>query len=726
MSNVKFLRGTQAKFDQLTAFNEGAFYLTSDTNRLYYANSSTKASYLNKYIYSVVDADALAEKVTAGEIKTGDFAYITGSNSLMVMVTDTSYKQVNAYEDTNDTIETNGLTFVKSVDGGDITFNFTLSQQKKNKSGKVITSPTDITGSLVISQSDIAQIVTATAVGVTATIGDNVATVKTSGVGASADDTGFTITGTGSVKVTGNSNAIEISGTDHQYTLSSAAKSTNITLGDGSKTTSVAVNAKADSQITVDGTEANKVVIGHKVMDSTNTTPSENVVDGGSIEAISGLTLENGHVTGIATKTFNLTKSKEYKITNVGADNQGKISVTLKAGDAGSAVLSGQDLYFTVGKNTKTTVYNQGDLDVYTSTEIDKKLRELNGMTYRGAIPSDSVPTLPSSGVQSGDTYKIATAGSYDKHQCKVGDLLIASGPEGADGIIPSDSIEWTYIPSGNDTDSQFGLLADVANKKITMRNETSSANVGSITMGHGDNIEVTAVQGTSKKDIAFTVSHTGDAADKTDNTGTLKVLTSSGETNVFTAITDMTSDSHGHITAFTVDKFQLPADNNTKYDLTLADNTIDLAGTDQSHDKVEFVEGDKVTITTSTVDGNKITVAHGDVTTTADKTQATTNTAVSVAAAGTFDAITSVETDKGHVTKYKVVKYKLPEAIKNKTLSDEITASDNKATITTTLTATDSSHVSKTVNVKSTGSLSITKDETDGAIAVDLVWGSF
>lgn len=644
----------------------------------------------------------------------------------MVMVTDASYKQVNAYEDTNDTIETNGLTFIKSVADGDITFNFTLSQQKKNKSGKVVTSPTDITGSLVISQSDIAQIVTATAVGVTATLDDNVATVKTSGIGASATDTGFTITGSGSVKVLGNTNAIEISGTDHQYTLSSAAKSTNITLDDGSKTTSVAVNAKVDSQITVDGTDANKIVIGHKVMDSNNTAPSENVVDGGSIEAISGLTLENGHVTGIATKTFNLTKSKEYKITNVGADNQGKISVTLKAGDAGSAVLSGQDLYFTVGKDTKTTVYNQGELDVYTSTEIDKKLRELNGMTYRGAVPSDSVPVLPSIGVQSGDTYKVATADSYGGHQCKVGDLLIASGPEGEDGIIPSDHIEWTYIPSGNDTDSQFGLLADVVNKKITMRNETSEKNTGSITMVQGDNIGVTAAKGASNKDITFTVGHTGDAADKTDNTKTPKVLTSSGSTNVFTAITDMTSDSHGHITAFTVDKFQLPADNNTKYDLTLADNTIDLAGTDDSHDKVEFVEGDKVTITTSTTDGNKITVAHGDVATEADKTQATTNTAVSVAAAGTFDAITSVETDKGHVTKYKVVKYKLPEAIKNKTLSDKITVSNNKATIETTLTANDSSHVSKTVNIKSTGSLSITKDEIDGAIAVDLVWGSF
>lgn len=643
----------------------------------------------------------------------------------MVMVTDTSYKQVNAYEDTNDTIETNGLTFVKSVADGDITFNFTLSQQKKDKGGKVVTSPTDITGSLVISQSDIAQIVTATAVGVTATIGDNVATVKASGVGASATDTGFTITGTGSIKVAGNSNAIEISGTDHQYTLSSAAKSTNITLSDGTKTASVAINAKADSQIIVEGTEADKIVVGHKVMDSNNTTPSENVVDGGSIEAISGLTLENGHVTGVATKTFKLTKSNSYKIANVGANSDGKISVTLQTEDgAGSPVLSGQDLYFTVGKDTKTTVYNQGDLNVYTTTEIDKKIKELNGMTYRGAVPSDTVPILPSIGVQRGDTYKIATAGEYGGHGCKVGDLLIATGTEDEDGIIASDAIEWTYIPSGDDTDSQFGLLADVANKKIFMKNETSLGNVGSIAMAQGDNIEITAAKGDTDKDITFTVGHTGDAAAKTDNTGTIKELTSSGDTNTFTAITNITSDNHGHVTGYTVDKFQLPADNNTKYDLTLESNTISLDGNDSSHDTVKFVPGDKIDIATSTTNGNEITIAHSDVTTTPDESQATAETAVAVVAGGTLDAITSVTTNKGHVTQYKVVKYKLPAKLTNKTLTDEITAASNNVTIKTTLEDTDGGQVQKTVNVKSTGSLSVTAE--DKVITVDLIWGSF
>ena len=34
MANVKFLKGTQEKFNTLSSFTDGAFYLTTDTDRL--------------------------------------------------------------------------------------------------------------------------------------------------------------------------------------------------------------------------------------------------------------------------------------------------------------------------------------------------------------------------------------------------------------------------------------------------------------------------------------------------------------------------------------------------------------------------------------------------------------------------------------------------------------------------------------------------------------------
>jgi hypothetical protein len=55
MSNVKFLRGEQSKLNNLTSFVEGAFYLTSDTDRLYFAQSNNELVYLNRYIATVSD-----------------------------------------------------------------------------------------------------------------------------------------------------------------------------------------------------------------------------------------------------------------------------------------------------------------------------------------------------------------------------------------------------------------------------------------------------------------------------------------------------------------------------------------------------------------------------------------------------------------------------------------------------------------------------------------------
>lgn len=53
MANVKFLKGTQSNFNGLTQFTDGAFYLTTDTDRLYFAQSSTECVPLNQFIRTV-------------------------------------------------------------------------------------------------------------------------------------------------------------------------------------------------------------------------------------------------------------------------------------------------------------------------------------------------------------------------------------------------------------------------------------------------------------------------------------------------------------------------------------------------------------------------------------------------------------------------------------------------------------------------------------------------
>mgnify|MGYP003292369069 CR=1 FL=1 len=123
--NVSFLKGTQANFDALTSYVAGAFYLTTDNNRLYFADSTTKANYLNKYVHSVNSITELTTAINNKTIVPGDFAYIAGEQNALVVVTANGYRQINAYKNTNTV--TDEVTFVKDTsDDSQITFNFTL------------------------------------------------------------------------------------------------------------------------------------------------------------------------------------------------------------------------------------------------------------------------------------------------------------------------------------------------------------------------------------------------------------------------------------------------------------------------------------------------------------------------------------------------------------------------------------------------------------------------
>ena len=64
MANVKFLKGTQSNFNGLTQFIDGAFYLTTDTDRLYFAQSENECVPLNQFIRTVSEAEFKALTTT--------------------------------------------------------------------------------------------------------------------------------------------------------------------------------------------------------------------------------------------------------------------------------------------------------------------------------------------------------------------------------------------------------------------------------------------------------------------------------------------------------------------------------------------------------------------------------------------------------------------------------------------------------------------------------------
>ena len=130
-------------------------------------------------------------------------------------------------------------------------------------------------------------------------------------------------------------------------------------------------------------------------------------------------------------------------------------SVVLEKGNGSYTTGASNALYYTIGSNT---IYNQGSLPVYTKTEIDNRLQGLDALVFKGLLGIGQTNiALPTTNVEAGWTYKVATPGSYGGHNnCNVGDLLIATGTEGNDGKLSS--ITWELVPSGDDTVMYYTL----------------------------------------------------------------------------------------------------------------------------------------------------------------------------------------------------------------------------------------------------------------------------
>lgn len=163
--NVSFLRGAHANLPWNNAI-EGAFYLTTDSNRLYVGKSDKSLADLNKYINIVETVD----KIDMNTAEVGDFYYVKDSNLLVVC-------------------ELNALNQKE----------FTLINQNTNNIIDTATGDFTITAA-----NDVAT------VKYTYTVTDN----KGESV---SDESAFTITGGDNIVVTANGTNIEIDGA--QYTL---------------------------------------------------------------------------------------------------------------------------------------------------------------------------------------------------------------------------------------------------------------------------------------------------------------------------------------------------------------------------------------------------------------------------------------------------------------------------------------------------------------------------
>lgn len=734
MANIAFKRGLQSALAASTFTpDDGTFYLTTDSHRLYVGQGDALVD-LNKYIKEVANQTALMELPA----ENGDFVYVKEGN-ILVVCTDksattatTKWTQVNPNTDTN----TDQWLEYKSVAdtavaGTSVTSTITFTKHNKDvKNNKDTTSTVTIPVSITR-----ANLASALALDVDASVASNKATIKASS-GGEAQGAGFTISGGSNVTVSGSADALVISATNTNttYDLTSPANATTIVL-EGSTGADDVVTLEAGDQIALDGSAAGKITIKHGDIsvnkDATNTSGGT-LTHGGSLTVVSKIDQDdNGHVTGYATKTYTLPADKDTTNSNVtvtaGAQGNLTVGVTDNKGKTVSGTLNG-GLYVTVDG---IKVYNQGEITdtaYFTSLEADvEKLKDdlsgIDALRYRGTIgTSGTVTSLPTTGVQIGDTYKVATAGTYGGQACALGDLLIAIGTEGADGTITG-TIDWTLVAQGSDTDTTYTFTG--TGNKITLKNNTNNSKQD-ITVEGGDDITATVTGNT------LTVTH--DTVTRTDTppATTATALTHGQEV---TLVTEVASSDTGHVTGITKTKYKLPTDNNTTYTLPAAQVTADThskitltsGGTGAGATDVVNFKADRSSNTSLRVSGtaDTITYEHTDYT----YTPPTTTKAGTLTHGGKLQVVTGATVNNGHVTGLTTTEYTLP-ADNNTTYT--YTGSTAAATVSGYASAVKmTDKLDASAGADSTVTTTVTSNSlklTAGTNAynIDLEWGTF
>ena len=364
MANVSFKRGLSTALSNV-AVEDGVFYLTTDTNRLYVGQGSNLAE-LNQSVTTYAtwaDMEANAPK------QKGQFYYAIQENVLACYLPELNkWQQINPDHNDNDDTYISSLTVapVDKSETGKLKYTITVGQKTKHHGKEETTVTPDITGQFEISSEDLNAIASNVAVGVKTDAiagNENGLVLKTTGGGADAD-TNIAIVGGDNVNIgrSENGKTITINSTDTNttYDLLSNAGDAKITLH-GSDNADRTVSFVGAQQIEVSGENEREIAIKHK--NSTVTAGSYNSsIEGNKITVPSFTVDQQGHITSASPSELTIPESHDTKtsIKSVSAGNDGRISITYAQDAAEQTVYSNAELYYkiTVDGNTDTIINN--------------------------------------------------------------------------------------------------------------------------------------------------------------------------------------------------------------------------------------------------------------------------------------------------------------------------------------------------------------------------------
>lgn len=575
MANVKFLKGTQSNFNKLSNFTDGAFYLTTDTDRLYFAQSSTECVPLNQFIRTVTWDQFNA--LTTTQVAKGDYYYVPEKNILAVCKDNNAtltWTQLNP--DTNDNTSFDEINFESSVADNTVTITETLTEVNKISGDK--------TGSRLVG---------------------NLKLKGTNGVALTAENDGA-----GSTTITVEGDTYSLSA-DMNYARQYEA-SVAYHVGD-----IVVINGKyqrCKAEVAADSNTSAAAIIGSfEPLNAGISLVSANGQESSTFGFKAGDNVTIGQTDGQITVSATDTTLKENGFT---VSNNATQGFDIKVSDTSNTEVGGTlDPIIKVGSSSVHFVSGEANLPVYTTSEIDSKFKGLNGMTYKGTIGTAALQNLPTSNVSSGDTYMVAADTTVNAQAVKKGDLFIATGAEGADGYIASDGITWTHVPSGDDNyqNSTYEGNATPESNKWGIK-EVSGSSVGDIQLVAGTNMSISSklggANGNSTAAMITTINHGSvGAASVTD--ATVNDTSDTTPKSTITAVTGIGRDSNGHVASVTTKQFNIQ-DTTYTFGAEAKDNKIVTKLTDSNNTPQAVTYGvtsSSLNVTTSAAATNNVTV---------------------------------------------------------------------------------------------------------------------
>lgn len=339
-------------------------------------------------------------------------------------------------------------------------------------------------------------------------------------------DATFTVTGANGVQITGTGTTLTITG--DKYSLSSTVASNKATVK----------------------------------LDSANTTNDTSVVLAGG---------DNVTITQDADTKEVTIKSNDTKLASLtGAAAAEGFTVTGNNSDGSRATAATINPQIKVGKTTQPVakfINGTATLDVYSTKDIDDKMKALNAMVYKGTLgKKGTVQALPTTNICIGDTYLAAEDVTINEHTVHTGSLIIARGTEDASGFITTETLVWDIVESTKDSDTQYKFQTIAGGIKL---HASTGPDAGQLVINGGTDVAVASASSDASLNQTLTVNHK--AVTRADSTDTALSQTKNASTDV-TVITGVTTSATGHVTGVKTKKITL-VDSNTK--LTSVSNSV-------------------------------------------------------------------------------------------------------------------------------------------------------